>query len=195
MSPCPSNSGVCNLNPEIIREASDKEKCLKTLFGFFSTVACDDSKPKEYIYSGKDGITTIYVSKDISKLLWKSCSKRAELSISDMIEEDESKRFCKNLTLAKSKVKIRQSINLPGLNKIPIMRSEDIAEIDWLLGGHVNWNLIKLKISGVLVLVIIVFLTLSTIYVRQADVKRRLREPINYFEESDDNLVELDLNI
>ncbi|UKJ87811.1 hypothetical protein MACJ_000251 [Theileria orientalis] len=193
MSPCSSNSGVCNLNPDVIKEASDREKCLKTLFGFFSTIACDDSKPKEYIYSGKDGITTIYVSKDISRLLWKSCSKRAELSISDMIEQDESKRFCKNLTLSKSKVKIRQSINLPGLNNIPIMRSEDVAEIDWLLGGHVNWNLIKLKISGtkdyiqlnslgVLVIITILFLTLSTIYVRQSDIKRRLKEPTNYFE-------------
>eukprot|EP00375_Theileria_parva_P003159 XP_765840.1 hypothetical protein [Theileria parva strain Muguga] len=174
LSPCVS-AEVCRINPRIILDAYDKEKCLLTLFSFFSTFTCNDNKVKEYIYNTENG-TTVYVDKEITNLLWKSCSRRSRLRLSYLFQ-DGPKQFCKSLTLGNSKVKIRQAINLPGLSKILPINLEQLAEINWLMGSPISWDLLRVKISGVLIILFIIFLSVSTLFIRQGRSKNKLTEP------------------
>ncbi|AFZ80282.1 uncharacterized protein BEWA_031350 [Theileria equi strain WA] len=213
LEPCTSNPRVCSINSRIVRDATDRELCLRTLFGFFATISCErGTKTKDYIYSAnmyskhKKGdyeshsengeFAIVYVSKNVAQSIWKACSPRAGRMFSDIMIDDEAKRFCKELTLNSSKVQIRQGEGIPCLSEILILRAEEIAELEWLLGGSITWGLIKSKSWGICIIIVMVLLAASSLYIKHGRKEKDEQENDHREEESEtSNLIELDVNM
>ncbi|GBE59792.1 hypothetical protein BOVATA_012850 [Babesia ovata] len=147
---CDSAAAVLALSSAIVRDAPNRERCLQTLFGLYAALACPTrSSAEQFIQRvGVDGPVVAYVCKGVCKALWTACSPRAGLPFADLLAEEESKTICKNVALPQSAVQIREARDNQCIGRIITLSEADVAEINWLLGGRVNWHFIKLKGYG-----------------------------------------------
>ncbi|KAK1934880.1 hypothetical protein X943_002675 [Babesia divergens] len=104
---------------------------------------------------------------------WVTCSPRANYPFADMLAEEESKTICKNIALKRSAVQIRQAQDGNCISKIISLSEADVAELNWLLGGKVNWHFIKLRGYAIAIIVMLLLLAMGTIYTRTGYTRNR----------------------
>ncbi|KAK2197288.1 hypothetical protein BdWA1_000287 [Babesia duncani] len=150
---CQKPQGILAINSSLVSEATDRERCLGSILGLLCSVACQRNSTNNLedigMYRNGDGVGVIYVCESACINIWKgmnilidminiACSPRADSMFADMLAHEESRRICKHLTLPQSLVQIRQGTDGHCLGMLHSLRNEQIAEIDWLLGGHVS---------------------------------------------------------
>eukprot|EP00371_Babesia_bovis_P001720 XP_001610367.1 hypothetical protein [Babesia bovis T2Bo] len=154
-----------------------------------------------HIYFPKaSGLAVAYVCPNICKQLWKACSPRATLEFADILADEESKWACKSIALNNSAVQIRESNDGNCLSKIISLSEADVAEINWLLGGKVNWHFIKLKGYGKYgsfgIIIIIALLAIGTVFTKLGYLQRQRRELERQLNEKEsEQFLELNVNM
>ncbi|ORM39758.1 Eukaryotic translation initiation factor 3 subunit G [Babesia sp. Xinjiang] len=137
-----------------------------------------------------NGPAVAYICKQVCKDLWRACSPRSSFVFADILAEEESKSFCKNIALKQSDVQIREATDQSCIKTIITLSKADVAEINWLLGGNVNWQFIKLKgyggstrplcytltNAGIAIIVVIALLAAGTVFTKMGYAERRRRE-------------------
>ncbi|GIX66273.1 molecular chaperone [Babesia caballi] len=163
LSVCDSAVGALSVNSAIVRDAPDRERCLQTLFGLYAALACKRVQ-LAHMLSQVVGLrlrVSTYTVLPAAALRWRTfavtfarrfgrvrpldpllyhaaCSPRSGSPFADIIAEEESKSFCKNVALKQSEVQIRQARDDQCVSKIIPISEADVAEINWLMGGKLS---------------------------------------------------------
>ncbi|CDR95919.1 hypothetical protein, conserved [Babesia bigemina] len=155
------------------------------------------SSSEQYIQRvGGNGPVVAYVCKGVCKALWAACSPRAGLPFADLLAEEESKTICKNVALPQSAVQIREARDSQCIGRLITLSEADVAEINWLLGGRVNWHFIKLKGYAIAIILLIALLAAGMVYTKRgyADRRRRAIER-KIAEKESESFLELNVNM
>lgn len=195
---CREPVSVLNVRSSLIGDAINREKCIRTVFGLFATIACQRRTPVEqYIYSTKpNDITVAYLCPDVCKAVWMACSPRANSPFADMLADEESKSICKSIALKQSAVQIRQGVEGKCISTVIGLSETEVAEINWLLGGRVNWHFVKLRRHGIGIMILFLVLAGGAAY-SGMDRRRRLRrlEEAKKKDQESETFLELNINM